>query len=187
LRQERTAAWRARFPLDDYANTLLIGDSLMQNASASLDEAMPGVSINADAGRTLETGGLVIDGESSDAGVLDWVRNDEGEYARYVIGTGNNDAGGMPIDAVEEIVSCLGPEKEIYFVTMCSLLNMDATDTTNQAIEDAVSRYPNVHKIDWYAYLDEREFDILRDGVHVYRDCEPDYAACIKEGLDIVY
>ena len=187
LEQERIDSWRARFPVDDYSNTLLIGDSLMQNATSSLRAAMPNVAINADAGRTLETGGLVIDGQSPDAGILDQVRNDEGTYARYVIGAGNNDAGGMPIDAVEEVVDLLGPEKEIYFITMCSLGSPTATDITNQAIEDAQTRYDNVHKIDWKAFVSGRESDFLRDGVHVYRDREPDYAACIKEGLDTVY
>ena len=185
--QEREAAWRARFPVDDYSNTLLIGDSLMQNASASLSEAMPGVAINADAGRTLETGGVVLDDESPDAGILDQVRNDDGSYARYVIGAGNNDGGGMPIEAAEEIVDCLGPDKEIYFVTMCSLINPGATTVTNETIDVMVERYPNVHKIDWHGFLEGRESDFLSDGIHVYRDCEPDYAAFIKEGLDVVY
>ena len=186
-RQEHEAAWRERFPVDDYSNTLLIGDSLMQNATASLSEAMPGVSINADAGRTLETGGLVIDGESPDAGVLDQVRNDGGWYERYVIGTGNNDAYGLTMEAAEEIVDCLGSDKEIYFITMCSLLSPDATDSTNQVIDEMVARYSNVHKIDWYGYVSGNPYDYLRDGVHAYRDREPDYAACIKDGLDVVY
>ena len=187
LQQEHVAEWRARFPVDDYSNTLLIGDSLMQNATQSLSEAMPGVTINADAGRTLETGGVVIDGQSPDAGVLDQVRNDDGSFARYVIGTGNNDGGGMPVEAAEEIVACLGPDKEIYFVTMCSLLNSEATSVTNQTIDSMVERYPNVHKIDWHGLVSGREGEYLSDGVHAYRDREPDYAACIKDGLDVVY
>ncbi len=187
LLQERTDAWRARFPVDDYSNTLLIGDSLMQNATASLREAMSGVSINADAGRTLEVGGKVIDFESPDAGILDIARNDDGSYARYVIGAGNNDGGGMPIEAAEEIVECLGADKEVYFITMCSLYSVDATDTTNQTIDAMVERHPNVHKIDWHGYIAGREYDFLRDGVHVYTSMEPEYAACIKEGLDTVY
>lgn len=186
-RQEKEAAWRARFPVDDYSNTLLIGDSLMQNASVALSEAMPGVSINADAGRTLETGGVVLDDESPYAGILDQVRNDDGSFARYVVGAGNNDGGGMPIEAAEEIVNCLGPDKEIYFVTMCSLINPGATAVTNESIDAMVERYPNVHKIDWHGYLEGRESDFLSDGVHVYRDREADYAAFIKEGLDVVY
>lgn len=186
-RQERASAWHARFPEGDYSDTVLIGDSLMQNATASLLAAMPGVTVNADAGRTLETGGKVIDGESPDAGVLDQVRNDDGSFARYVIGTGNNDGDGMPVEAAEEIVERLGPDKEIYFVTMCSLFSPEATAVTNGAIDVMVQRFPNVHKIDWNGLVSGHEGDYLSDGIHVYRDREPDYAACIKEGLDVVY
>ena len=187
LKQEREAAWRARFPLDDYSNTLIIGDSLMQNASASLYAAMPGVAVNADAGRTLETGGKVIDFESPDAGVLDIVRNDGGFYERYVIETGNNDGGGLYLEAAQEIVDCLGPEKEIYFVTMCSVPSPDATATTNSSIDAMVAEHANVHKIDWYGLVHGHEGDYLSDGVHAYRSRESDYAAFIKEGLDVVY
>ena len=187
IKQEHEAAWRARFPVDDYSNTLLIGDSLMQNATVSLYAAMPGVALNADAGRTLETGGKVIDGESPDAGVLDIVRHDDGSFARYVIETGNNDGSGLHMDAAQEIVDCLGPEKEIYFITMCSVPSPDATAATNQSIDAMVAQHANVHKIDWYGLINGHEYDYLSDGVHVYRSREPDYAAFIKEGLDVVY
>ena len=185
--QERIAAWRARFPVDDYSNTLLIGDSLMQNATSALQMTLPGVDINADAGRTLEKGGLVFERESPDAGVLDHVRSDDGSHERYVIGTGNNDAGGMSLEAAEEIVSCLGPDKEIYFITEIVVGNPYGTEITNAAIDDVVSRYSNVHKIDWHGLVAGRESEYLSDGTHARPAREPDYAACIKEGLDVVY
>ena len=185
--EAREAQWRAQFPTDDYSNTLLIGDSLMQNASTALTEAMPGVTVNADSGRMLERGGAVFENKSPDLGVLDHIRNDDGSYARYVIGTGNNEAGGMPIEAAQEIVDCLGPDKQIYFITMCSLLNSYGTEVTNASIDAMVEQYDNVHKIDWCGFLAGRETDYLMDGIHVYPDRLADYAAFIKEGLDVVY
>lgn len=185
--RERAAAWRAKFPTDDYSNTLLIGDSLMQNAQASLEAAMPNVDINADAGRTLERGGLVFENSSPDAGVLDHVRDNDGSHARYVIGTGNNDAGGVTEEDAEEIIACLGPDKEIYFITMMVTGNPGGTATTNATIEAMAAKYPNVHVIDWYGLVEGHESEYLSDGCHARRDREPDYAACIKDGLDVVY
>lgn len=185
--QERISAWRARFPLDDYSGVLLIGDSIMQNTSSALRSAMPGVDINADSGRTLETGGLVFEKASPDKGVLDHVRNDDGSHARYVIGTGNNDYGGMPLSAAEEIVERLGAGKEIYFVTEIVTGNSRGTATTNASIADVVARYPNVHAIDWHGLVEGRETEYLSDGCHPRADHYGAYAACIKDGLDEVH
>jgi len=179
--------WRNRFPTDDYSNTLLIGDSIMQNAASALSAALPGVEINADAGRTLEAGGLVFEGQSPNCGVLDHVRNDDGSYERYVIGTGNNEVFGMSEDDAEEIVECLGPEKEVYFITMCSMGNMQGTEVTNESIESVVQRHENVHVIDWRDFIVGRESEFLSDGIHVQRSREPDYAEFIKECLDVIY
>ncbi|HAM14982.1 MAG TPA: hypothetical protein DCP91_03815 [Eggerthellaceae bacterium] len=181
---ERIQAWRARFRTDDYSNTVLIGDSIMQNATAALESAMPGVTVNADAGRTLENGGLVFEGKSANAGVLDHVRKDDGSYERYVIGTGNNDVGGVSEEAAEEIVECLGPDKEIYFVTEMVVGNSRGTATTNATIDTMVQRYPNVHKIDWHGLVAGRESQYLSDGCHPRANRLPDYAALIKESLD---
>ena len=187
LEQERLEAWHNRFSTDDYTNTLLIGDSIMQNASAALRAALPGVTINADAGRSLETGGLVFENASPDKGVLDHVRADTGGYMRYVIGTGNNDYAGMPLSAAEEIIELLGPEKEIYFVTEIVTGNSRGTETTNATIADVVGRYSNVHAIDWHGLVVGHETEYLIDGCHPRADHLADYAACIKDGLDVVY
>ena len=179
--------WREKFPTDDYTNTLLIGDSLMQNAESTLYAVLPGVTVDADSGRTLEHGGLVFEDSSSDDGVLDHVRRDQGRYDRYVIGTGNNEMNGMSVEAAQEIVDCLGPDKEIYFITMISVKNMDGSENTNASIDAMVEQYDNVHKIDWYGLVSGNESEYLSDGIHVQADHLTDYATCIKDALDVVY
>ena len=55
------------------------------------------------------------------------------------------------------------------------------------SIDAMVEQYDNVHKIDWYGLVHGNESAYLRDGIHVYFGLEPEYAAFIKEGLDVVY
>ena len=187
VRVEHEAAWREAFPTDNYANTLLIGDSIMQNATSSLQATLPGVDISADAGRTLEAGGLVFEKQSPDCGVLDYVRRDDGSHARYVIGTGNNEVSGMSLGAAEEIVERLGPDKQIYFITMCSVYNSTSTEVTNESIRTVESEHDNVHVIDWYGLVSENPSEYLSDGIHPRSSRLADYAAFIKEGLDVIY
>ena len=187
VRIAHEAAWREAFPTDNYANTLLIGDSIMQNATSALQAALPGVDISADAGRTLEKGGLVFEKQSADCGVLDHVRRDDGSHARYVIGTGNNEVSGMGVDAAEEIVGRLGPDKQIYFVTMCSMGNATSTQVTNESIRVVADEHDNVHVIDWYGLVADNPSEYLADGIHPRSSRLSDYAACIKEGLDVIY
>ena len=183
----------AGFESFETAGDTLVGyvqDDLLDRAL--LDELlaafpMPGVTVDADAGRTLEYGGLVFENESPDQGVLDHVRRDGGAYDRYVIGTGNNDLGGMPVEAAQEIIDCLGPDKQIYFITMCSMRNENGSIVTNASIDAMVEQHDNVHKIDWREMLRGREYEYLSDGIHVIRSREPEYAAFIKHGLDIIH
>ena len=186
-RQQHEAQWRAKFPTDDYSNTILIGDSIMQNCSSALRSTLPGVTIDADAGRSLEYGGLVFEGESPNDGVLDHIRQDDGEFDRYVIGTGNNDAGGVTEEDAEEMIEHLGNTKQIYFVTEYVRGNLHGTGVTNDTIDAMVEKYPFVHKIDWYGLVHENPSAYLKDGCHPRDDSESDYAELLKEGLDVIY
>ena len=184
---KRSRSWRERFPTDDYTNTLLIGDSIMQQTKRTLEDTLPGVEVNADSGRSLETGGLVFENADPGKGVLDHVRDDDGDFDRYVIGTGNNDYGGMPLEAAEEIIECLGEDKEIYFITEIVTGNKRGTETTNDTIDEVVERYPNVHKIDWHGLVEGDEDEFLIDGCHPRPECYEDYAQLIKDGLDEIH
>ena len=180
-------AWRDRFPAGDYSDVLFIGDSLMDESRWRMMEEMPGCTVNADSGRTLEEGGLIREDADPKYGVLDHIRSDDGLHERYVIGTGNNDAGGMPLSAAEEIIARLGPDKEIYFITEIVTGNQWGTANTNETIDIVVEAYPNVHKIDWHGFVEGREGELLRDGCHPNEYGKPLYVQVLKAGLDVCY
>ena len=184
---ERVQQWIERFPPGDYSDVLFIGDSIMDESRYAIMQAMPGCEVNADSGRTLEQGGLIREDSASDCGVLDHIRTDDGTHERYVIGTGNNDAGGVSMYSGEEIVNRLGPDKEIYFVTEMVTANVGGTQTTNATIDALVEAYPNVHKIDWYGYVEGRESELLRDWCHPSEYGKPAYVEVLKAGLDACY
>ena len=167
-----------------YSNTLMIGDSIMVNTGEVCKEYMPGINIDADSSRSLENGGVQSPG--SDEGVLDHVRAlNPKQYSRYVIGTGNNDAGGMDMEAGEEIVSCL-KGKQIWFVTEFVSNNSEGTRTTNDTINKLCRKYRNVHKVDWYSVVSKHQSEYLGgDNCHPQnREAQEAYASILKAALD---
>lgn len=186
-RWKQVQEWRYRFPEGDYSDVLFIGDSIMDESRYLIMDAMPGSEVNADSGRTLEEGGLIREDAAPDCGVLDHIRNDDGSHVRYVIGTGNNDGGGVPLYVGEEIVERLGPDKEIYFVTEMVTANPGGMATTNGTIDALVEAYPNVHKIDWSGYVEKHGYGLLRDWCHPAEYAKPEYVGVLKDGLDVCY
>ncbi|MBQ9068772.1 MAG: hypothetical protein IJ131_06870, partial [Eggerthellaceae bacterium] len=166
----------------DFSDTILFGDSIMQNSQGALYAEMPGVTINAMGGRALEIGPIGAGSDPSD-GVLDHIRADTGGYSRYVIGTGNNDAGGMSLAAGEEIVAHIGPDKEIFFVTEYVGGNLGGTAATNATIADLAARYDNVHAIGWYELVSSSPGTYLSDGCHPLASAMPAYASLIREAI----
>ena len=169
----------------DYADVLMIGDSIMVVSKWSIESYMPGVTVDACSARSLETGGVAEGGGPND-GVLDHVRAlDSNQFSRYVIGTGNNDWNGMDMDSGEEIVSCLAG-KQIYFVTEYVTNNTSGTDNTNATIDALCEKYPNVHKIDWHTVaVANRDAFLGGDNCHPQNQEATDtYAGLVKAALD---
>ena len=65
-------AWE-KFQVGDYSDTLMVGDSIMVLSSWSLEDYLPGITIDACSGRSMESGGVAEGGGSGD-GVLDHIR-----------------------------------------------------------------------------------------------------------------
>lgn len=168
----------------DYSDTLMVGDSIMVATSWSLYDYLPGVTIDAVSGRSLETGGPGEGGGSAD-GVLDHIRACDRSFSRYVIGTGNNDGAGMDVESAEEIISLL-PGKQIWFVTEYVNNNSRGTANTNETIDLMCEKYPNVHKIDWYSVVSENDYAFLQgDNCHPQTSTAREaYAALVKNALD---
>ena len=169
----------------DYSDVLMVGDSIMVVSSWSLNDYLPGVTIDACSARSLEYGG-VAEGSGPGDGVLDHIRAlDTSQYSRYVVGTGNNDGGGMDIESGEEIVALLAGH-EVWFVTEYVTNNSNGTETTNSTIDELCSKYPNVHKVDWYSVASANRADFLgSDNCHPQNQAATNaYAGLVKSALD---
>lgn len=167
----------------DYSDVMMIGDSIMVLTSFSTESALPGVTIDASSGRSLETGGPNEGGGSYD-GILDHVRSCDLSYGRYVIGAGNNDGYGMSASAAEEIISILD-SKQIWFVTEYVSNNSAGTANTNETIEEMCAKYPNVHKIDWYSLVSNHTEWLQGDNCHPQvSEGREAYATIVKNALD---
>ena len=166
----------------DFADTILFGDSIMQNSQGALAATLPGVTIDAFGGRALEEGPPGTGFDPND-GVLDHIRAYSGGHRRVVVGTGNNDAGGMGIGAAEEIVAHFGEDVEIYFVTEFVGGNPGGTANTNATIADIASRYDNVKAIGWFELVSGDPGAYLSDGCHPLPGAMPIYAELIRDTI----
>ena len=177
----------SKFQVGNYSDTLMIGDSIMVLSSWSLEDYLPGVTIDACSARSLESGGVAEGGGPGD-GVLDHVRAlNPASYSRYVIGAGNNDGYGMQYEDGLEIVQTLGGDCEIWFVTELVTNNSSGTTNTNATIARLAEEFDNVRVIDWYAAVSPSPSKYLADNCHPgTQEARDMYAGLVKEGLDSV-
>lgn len=166
----------------DFTDTIMFGDSIMQNSQGALYAAMPGVTIDAFGGRALEEGPPGAGLDPND-GVLDHIRAYHGGHGRVVVGTGNNDAGGMGLGAGEEIVAHFGEDVEVYFITEYVGGNPGGTANTNATIADLSARYDNVKPIGWYELVSGNPGAYLSDGCHPLASAMPTYAELIRDTI----
>ena len=177
----------SKFQVGDYSDTLMVGDSIMVLSSWSLEDYLPGITIDACSGRSMESGGVAEGGGSGD-GVLDHIRAlDPSSYSRYVVGTGNNNGSGMQYEDGLEIVNTLGSDCEIWFVTELVTNNSTGTANTNATIAQLAEEFDNVRVIDWYAAVSPAPSRYLADNCHPgTQEARDMYAGLVKEGLDSV-
>ncbi len=153
-------------------DVLMIGDSVAVRTIPYFNETFPKGCIDAAVNRQFYTGKEIYDYYKD----LDLV----GGTVVFALGTN----GVITTDLMDELVTDVGPDKQIYFITTRSPQDWVAED--NAEIFAAAERYGNVHVIDWYGFSAGHSEYFDGDGTHLTEDAAQIYTEMIREALGYV-
>lgn len=147
---------------------LLIGDSVSVRIIPVFEDTFPNGYIDSQVGRYM----------ASATDIYDYYKN-KGEVGNTVI---ISLATNGPIDdgQVDDLMKDIGNEKAVYFINTRS--PNDWTDTNNDVLARAATRYANAYVIDWYSKsTNEDLFD--GDGTHLTAEAAVYYTQMICDAL----
>lgn len=158
----------AMTPLTQSATPLLlIGDSVSLRSVPMFEETFPAGIINAEKNRQMEAGLSLYD-EYAAAGQV-------GNVVVFSLGTN----GFLTDERIDEAVAHVGEEKAIWFLTIRSPFNNP--EISNEALQRAQERYPNIRVIDWAAASEGHEEYFDGDGTHLTDEGAWAFVGLIKE------
>ena len=134
------------------AQVTAIGDSVMLASAPELQNALRGISIDAQVDRQVSAGlGLVQ--QLARTGRLRHV---------LVFGLGTN--GSFTAAQLHQLLAIIGPGRELVLVNTYEARSWEAAD--NRVIDVAAHRYPNVFLANWFATIEHRTSLLWPDEVH---------------------
>lgn len=149
----------------------LIGDSVLLGSVKEVQAAFPNAYIEAEESRQAYE-------------VADLFRQmiANGTMAnRVVIALGTN--GYFDISYGQELMDLLGPDREVYWITVYGeFLQWEAS--TNQVIYELASQYPNLKIVDWESQVKNHREWIIDDGIHPDIGGRDQYARILKETIE---
>lgn len=146
----------------------MIGDSVLLGASRYITKVLPNAVIDAKVGRQATEILDIIEKHLQDVSTSDAI----------IIHVGTN--GYVKREILERIVSRIGPDKKVYFLTVNAPVPWK--DKVNENIKN-MQKYPNVRIIEWDKYREEDLF--VTDRVHLSKKGIVKYASLIKSSLNL--
>ena len=142
-----------------------IGDSVMLSAAGQLQQAIPGIKIDAAVGRQVSTSINILRGHRT-AGRLGTV---------VVVHLGDN--GTFTANQFDEIMQVLADMRRVVFVNVKVPRSWESADNT--VLAEGVKRYPNAVLVDWRAVSATRPELFWIDGIHLRPEGAQVYANLI--------
>lgn len=131
-----------------------VGDSVMADASGSLQEIMPHAYVDAKVGR-----------QGSEApDVIKHLKADGHLQKIVVINLGTN--GAMTPQTVQQILDSIGPHHQIYWVN-AHIPTKDWQAAVNKQILQVAKKRKDVYLVDWYSLSKQHPEWFASDGVHM--------------------
>lgn len=149
---------------------LMIGDSVSLRAVPYFEERFPLGHIDAQKNRRIEQGIEVYEQYAADGQV--------GDTVIFALGTN----GHLTEEELHKAVEAIGPDKQIYFVTIRSS-DADLTQENNQALQAVRDTYDNVHLIDWNSLTEMHGDYFDGDGTHLTAEAAKIYVQFIADVL----
>jgi hypothetical protein len=148
-----------------------IGDSVMLASSMSLEQAFPGIYVDAAVSRHTYVG-LDILKQLAASGQLRPV---------VVVGLGTN--GGVTSDQVHQLMGIVGPKRKVILVN--TFVPLSYEQSTNTALAAAARSYPNVVLANWFNTISDRTSLLWPDEIHPHYPAGTRvYAAMVKAAVE---
>lgn len=150
-----------------------VGDSVMVAATPALDQALPGIYIDAMVGRQFSTGLDVIAQLKAEGQLRPIV----------VVGLGTN--GTVTSDEISQLFAEIGPNRRLVLVNTYEDRSWE--QEVNSTLAGAAAAHPSsVVLADWYDTIDHRTDLLWPDGIHPQPAGGVVYAHMLKAALDKV-
>jgi hypothetical protein len=150
-----------------------VGDSVMVAATPALDEALPGILINAMVGRQFYTGLQVIEQLKSEGQLRPIV----------VVGLGTN--GTVTTGEISQLFAEIGPDRRLVLVNTYEARSWE--QEVNSTLAAAAAGHPrSVVLADWYDTIRNRTDLLWPDGIHPQPAGGVVYAKMLKTALEKV-
>lgn len=130
-----------------------VGDSVLADGAANLQEVVPNAYVNAEVGRQGYQAPALIKQLANKGHLNDIV----------VINLGTN--GALSQQTIKQILTAVGTQRQVYWVT-AHVPTKNWQNTVNQTIKKTAKTHKNVHVIDWYAYSKGHTKWFASDNVH---------------------
>lgn len=131
-----------------------VGDSVMADASDSLQQVMPHAFVDAQVGRQGDATPAVIKSLKA-----------KGQLKKIVVlNLGTN--GPMTPQTVNAILSAIGPGHQVYWVN-AHVPTKDWQQAVNKEIHSAAKNHKNVHEVNWYGLSQQHDDWFADDHVHM--------------------
>jgi len=162
-------------PLADVSgqSVTAVGDSVMVAAAPALDQALPGIYINAMVGRQFSTGLQVIAQLKAEGQLRSIV----------VVGLGTN--GTVTSDEISQLFAEIGPDRRLVLVN--TFEDRSWEQEVNSTLAAAAAAHPaSVVLADWYDTIDYRTDLLWPDGIHPQPAGGAVYATMLKAAVEKV-
>lgn len=147
-----------------------VGDSVMADASSSLQKLVPHAYVDAQVGRQ---------GAATPA-VIKQIKS-QGNLAKIVVlNLGNN--GSMTKQTIQEILSAIGPGHQIYWVTP-HVPTKSWQQQVNRQIHHLARQHSNIHAVDWYSASQGHDDWFANDHVHMNEQGNIHYARLVVKTI----
>jgi hypothetical protein len=146
-----------------------VGDSVMVASTPALQQALPGIYIDAMVGRQFSTGLQVI-ADLKARGLLRPI---------VVVGLGTN--GTVTADEISQLFAEIGPDRRLVLVNTFEARPWERQ--VNATLAAAASSHPGVVLANWHATVDHRTDLLWPDGIHPQPSGGVVYAKMLKAAL----
>ena len=147
-----------------------VGDSVMLDASNSLQQLMPHAYVDAKVGRQGSQTPKVLS-QLKESGHLNQI---------VILNLGNN--GAMDQKTIDNILKTIGKDRQVYWVTP-HIPSKSWQQQVNNQIQEIAKEHHNVHLVDWYAASNGQSGWFAKDGVHMNKQGNNHYAKLITKTI----